>query len=133
GDALRSLALFATLGDEDAGRVLASARELAVPAGASVVEQWEVSRDLYVVLGGSVEVVADGARLNVLGPGEFFGELAAADWGAGFARTRAATVAALEETRLLALDWQLVNRLLKSDATFAEHLQQARRERLPTL
>ena len=57
-------------------------------AGEAVVEQWQVSRDLYVILSGAVEVAADGQTLATLGPGEFFGELAAIDWGAGFARTR---------------------------------------------
>ena len=57
---------------------------------------------------------ADAGRTS--GPGEFFGELAALDWGAGFARTRTATVTATRPTRLLVLDWVLVNRLMKADA-----------------
>ena len=79
------------------------------------MEQWQVSRDLYVILSGAVEVVADGNALATLGPGEFFGELAAIEWGAGFARTRAATVTATEPTRLLVLDWELVNWLMKAE------------------
>ena len=51
----------------------------------------------------------------MLGPGDFFGELAAIDWGAGFGRTRTATVTATEPTRLLVLDWALVNQLIKAD------------------
>jgi CRP-like cAMP-binding protein len=69
----------------------------------------------------------------VLGAGEFFGELAALDWGAGFARTRSATVAATEQTRLLVLDWVLVNRLVKANAAFADSLERASRSRLATL
>ena len=38
------------------------------------------TRDLYVILSGTVEVLADGQTLATLGPGEFFGELAAIDW-----------------------------------------------------
>src|SRR5262249_61647312 len=102
-------------------------------AGEAIVEQWEVSRALYVILAGEVEITADGRRLNTLGPGEFFGELAAIDWGAGFARTRSATVAAVEPTRLLALDWVLVNWLIKADPAFGERLERASRERLATL
>jgi CRP-like cAMP-binding protein len=33
--------------------------------------------NLYVILSGAVEVTADGKRLNTLGAGGFFGELAA--------------------------------------------------------
>ena len=66
----------------------------------------------------------------MLGPGEFFGELAAIDWGAGFARTRTATVTATEPTRLLVLDWVLVHRLMQADPVLSEHLEQTARSRL---
>ena len=94
------------------------------------MEQWQVSRDLYVILEGEVQVTVDGDLLGKLGPGEFFGELAAIDWGAGFARTRTATVAATEPTRMLVLDWVLVNWLMKANPAFGDHLEQSSRERL---
>ena len=83
-------------------------------AGEAIAEQWHVSRDLYVIVRGTVEVSADGNTLATLGPGEFFGELSAIDWGAGFARTRSATVTATEATLLLVLDWVLVNWIMKA-------------------
>ena len=132
-DALRSIALFSTLVSEQAERVLLTAHEHHATAGEAIVEQWQVSRDLYVILSGTVEVTADGNTLNTLGPGDFFGELAAIDWGAGFARTRSATVTATEPTRLLVLDWVLVNRLMKADSFFNNELERASRERLATL
>jgi selenocysteine lyase/cysteine desulfurase len=131
-DALRSLALFDSLGGEQAERILRSAHEHHAAAGEAVVEQWQVSRDLYVVLTGAVDVTADGNPLRTLGPGAFFGELAAIDWGAGFGRTRSATVTAVEPTRLLVLDWVLVNWLMKAAPAFGERLERASRERLAT-
>jgi CRP-like cAMP-binding protein len=113
--------------------VLLAAREHDAVAGEAIVEQWEVSRDLFVILAGAVEITADGRRLNALGAGEFFGELAAMDWGAGFARTRSARVTATEATRLLALDWVLVNRLMKADPAFGDRLERASRDRLARL
>ena len=71
-----------------------AAREHHAIAGEPIVEQWQVSRDLYVVLDGDGRGHGGrdaGARPR---PGEFFGELAAVDWGAGFGRTRTATVSA---------------------------------------
>ena len=59
-----------------AERVLLSAREHEAAVGEAVVEQWQISRDLYVVLSGSVAVSVDGNARGTLGPGEFFGELA---------------------------------------------------------
>ena len=100
-------------------------------SGEPVVEQWQATRDLYVVLTGKVQVVAerDGSA-SFLGPGDFFGELAAIDWGAGFGRTRTATVVATQATRLLALDWTLVNTLTKDDPAFGEILERTARQRL---
>jgi len=132
-DALRSIPLFVPLDGEQVERVLLTAHEHHAVAGEAIVEQWQVSRDLYVVLSGAVEVSADGNTLATLGPGNFFGELSAIDWGAGFARTRSATVVAAEPTRLLVLDWVLVNWLMKANTAFGRQLEQASRERLATL
>jgi aromatic-L-amino-acid/L-tryptophan decarboxylase len=131
-DALRSLPLFASLDGEQAERVLLTAQEHHAVTGEAVIEQWQISRDLYVVLSGAVEVSADGNVLATLGPGEFFGELAAIDWGAGFARTRSATVIATEPTCLLVLDWVLVNWLMRAAPVFGDRLERASRERLAT-
>jgi aromatic-L-amino-acid decarboxylase len=125
--ALRSVPLFASLDDEQAGRVLEESHELHAVPGEPIVEQWQISRELYVVLEGGVEVTVDGTTMRTLGPGEFFGEVAALDWGAGFGRTRTATVTALESTRLLVLDWQLVAGIPKAARDVLQH---ASRERL---
>ena len=132
-EALRSLALFASLDDTEAQRVLLTAHEHHAVTGETIVEQWQVSRELYVVLEGHVEVTADGKVVNSIGAGGFFGELAAIDWGAGFGRTRVATVTATEPTRLLVLDWMLVNRLMNGDPAFGEQLERVSRERLARL
>jgi len=95
--------------------------------GEPIVEQWRIDRDLYVILDGGVEVSVDGRAKRPLGAGEFFGEVAALDWGAGFGRTRTATVTAVEPTRLLVLDWELVASL---PADAREQLERASRERL---
>jgi len=122
-DALRAFELFATLDDVLAERVLAESREHVAVAGEPVIEQWQTSRELYVLLGGAVEVTADGVTLSILGPGDFFGELAAIDWGAGFGRTRMATVTATAETRLLVLDRPLVDALQKGSPGFNDVVQ----------
>ena len=129
-DTMRSFALFASLDDEQAERVLHTAHEHDALTGEAVVEQWQTTRDLYVVLSGAVAIFVDGDCVRTLGPGEFFGELAAIDWGAGFGRTRSATVTATEPTRLLVLDWMLVNWLMKVAPAFGERLEAASRERL---
>ena len=127
---LRSLPLFASLDDDQAERVLARVRERTAAAGEPVVGQWQAGRDLYVVLDGTVAVEADGRQLATLGAGEFFGELAAIDWGAGFGRSRSATVTATAPARLVMLDWELVNWLMKAAPGFAAQVEDAARARL---
>jgi len=77
-----------------------------------------------------VQVDADGRVVRTLVAGEFFGEVAAVDWGAGFGRTRTATVTATEATRLLVLDWQLVAALAAELPVFVETLERVSKERL---
>jgi hypothetical protein len=129
-EAVRALPLFAPLDDAQAARVLRDSHEhLAVP-GEPIVQRWQVSRDLFVVLEGVVEVRVDNAVVRMLGPGEFFGEVAALDWGAGYGRTRTATVSAVEETRLLVLDRQLVHDLVRSSPAVGDLLDDAAKSRL---
>jgi glutamate/tyrosine decarboxylase-like PLP-dependent enzyme len=129
-EGLRSLPLFAALDDDQAARVLNLAREHLAGAGEPIVEQWQVSRDLYVVLRGAVAVSIDGTLRGVLGEGDFFGEIAAIEWGAGYARTRTATVTATVPTRLLVLDWTLVAELMKAEPDFRARLERTSRDRL---
>ena len=81
---LGAIPLFRDLGSEQVARVLAAAREETVAPGENAVTQWQYSRAFYVILHGTAEVRAGGRRLARLGPGDFFGENAAIDWGAGF-------------------------------------------------
>ena len=70
-------------------------------AGDELVARWDSTSDFFVILEGGVEVTIDGQRVAELGAGEFFGELAALEWGAGFSYPRLATVTATEAVHLL--------------------------------
>jgi aromatic-L-amino-acid/L-tryptophan decarboxylase len=45
------------------------------------VRRWDPSREFYVILEGTADVRTAEEHLADLGPGDFFGELAAPDWG----------------------------------------------------
>jgi glutamate/tyrosine decarboxylase-like PLP-dependent enzyme len=94
-----------TLLDELAPEDALLVRELGAPreaeAGETIVEQWDASKDFFVIVDGSVEVLVDGKRVAELGAGEFFGEIAALDWGAGFGYPRIAQVVATSPLELL--------------------------------
>ncbi len=104
-DVLRSLPLFAGLGDDDWAALSARFTRLTVARGEAVFREGdEEASQLYVVLTGKVKIgqaTADGREsvIAVLGPGDLFGELALFDGG-----PRAATATAVTKTTLAALD-----------------------------
>ena len=132
-DSLCSLPLFAELDEEQARHVLARLRERRAAPGEAVVGQWQAGRDLFVILSGSVRVSDGDRELGTLGAGEFFGEMAALDWGASYGRSRAATVIATEPCRLAVLDWELVNWLAQSVPDVRAQLEHAVRSRTAAL
>ena len=78
---------------------LATERE--AQPGETVVAQWGSERDFFVIVDGTADVFVGDDHVRSLGPGEFFGELAALDWGAGYGYSRLATVVAGSPLRLL--------------------------------
>jgi glutamate/tyrosine decarboxylase-like PLP-dependent enzyme len=129
-DAIGSLGLFNQLDDAQRDRVRASTWEIEVPAGTDVVHAWEFGREFYVVLDGSVSVEHDGEPVNTLGPGEFFGEVAALDWGAGFGYPRTASVTASTNLRLLVVPAPLLNELVRDAPAFGAMVKRTMSERL---
>jgi CRP-like cAMP-binding protein len=59
-----------------------------------VVRRFESGRDFYVILAGRAEVQVGDRVVRELGPGDFFGELAALDWGADYGYLRMAKLTA---------------------------------------
>ncbi|HEV8339939.1 MAG TPA: cyclic nucleotide-binding domain-containing protein [bacterium] len=77
---LRHLPLFSGLSADEVAALSASLRRERHPTGAEIVRQGEVGDRFYVVHEGQAEVIVstDGKRqrLRVLGPGDYFGEIA---------------------------------------------------------
>ena len=68
------------------------ARELRVEPGEAVVRRWDSARDFFVVVDGDrARRRSTASRSRGSAPGDFFGELAALDWGAGYGYARSAT------------------------------------------
>ncbi len=100
---LRALPLLADVDERHLSWVGVVGRRRRVRAGETVVRQWDVDRDFYLVLSGEADVSSGGRHLTSLGAGDFFGELAALDWGASFGYPRLATVTARTELDVLVL------------------------------
>lgn len=129
-NALGGVPLLAGLSADELERVRQLARELRVPAGADVIEQWSQGRDLYIVLEGEAVVIRDERHVDRIMPGQFFGEFAALEWGASFAYSRLATVRAQTEMRLAMLSPAALNALLVDLPQVEHRLTEARRRRL---
>jgi aromatic-L-amino-acid decarboxylase len=129
--ALAALPVFASLVPAELERVAELTRVREAAPGERIVEQWTASRDFYVVLDGAVEVLVGGEHVRHLGPGDFFGEIAALEWGAGFAYPRLATVVATAPLRLLVFRGPSFECLVDEFPAVGEELRAAAMERLP--
>ena len=98
-DLLHSVPLFARFDRQHLERLGMLTEEVDVPAGKVLIRQGELGDDLMVLVTGKVAVERDGARLNELGPGDFFGEIALIDHG-----PRTATVTVVSPSRLLVVN-----------------------------
>ncbi len=100
---LKTIDVFAGLGEERVLALASTMRERSVPQGAVVVNQGELSRTLFAILEGRADVLRDGRRIATLRAGECFGEV-----GAFERRARTATVVTTSPVRLTELTrWDL--------------------------
>ncbi len=72
------------------------AERLQVGQGEVLAREGRIGHEFFLILSGTVAVTQKGRRVNTLGPGDFFGELAAMDPG-----PRNATVTALSDLDVL--------------------------------
>ena len=109
---LRRFAAFASITDDQAERFLATGRQERYVLGESVTEIWAYARTVYLVLDGRLSAIVGEREVNVLGPGDHFGEIAAIDWGRDFSYGRTATVIATEPTRVVAVPGAALRELM---------------------
>jgi aromatic-L-amino-acid/L-tryptophan decarboxylase len=130
--ALAAVPLFASLDPLALSVLAAGARAEARTAGEAVVRRFESGRDFYVILAGRAEVQIGDHGLRELGPGEFFGELAALDWGADYGYPRLATVIAATDLRLAKLTANTLRALMRDIPEIDARVREAANERLAT-
>jgi len=127
--ALDDLALFTFMSPEVRHLVEAALEPVSYPYGTAVVREGEPSDALYVVISGRARAVkgAEGGRevsLDVLGPGDSFGEM-----GLLTGAPRAATVRASEPVEALRLDGVVFRALVASDPRVRESFELSMRYR----
>jgi glutamate/tyrosine decarboxylase-like PLP-dependent enzyme len=128
---LRALPLFAGLEPDQAAQVALRAAVREAAAGESVIEQWSLGSEFFVILEGTAAVSVDGEQARELVPGDFFGELRALEWGAGYAYPRLAAVRATSPLRLLVFPEGTLKELVERYPSIAAAIREAVAERLP--
>lgn len=72
---LEHVALFSTLSKKELEQLARWTDEVSVPEGAELATEGKFAHEFFVIEDGTAEVRKDGETLNVLGPGDFFGEI----------------------------------------------------------
>ena len=88
-----------------------------VPAGTVVILEDEPGNVMYVLLEGQLLVTAQGKRVHTMMPGAIFGEMALID-----DRPRSATVTAVTDSRLIAIDGTRFQEIVGRSPQFALHV-----------
>ena len=123
---LRSLRLFAVLPPPALEGIARSLEPVAAEAGTAIVTQGEDGDRYYAIAEGDLEVVVDGVRVNTLGRGEGFGEIALLH-----DVPRTATVAALTAVKLYALEKEPFLEVLTGHPAAHTAAREVEAERMP--
>ncbi len=112
---LRSIGLFGALSDDVLEYLSTLLTVETPPAGATLFREGEDANAMFVVINGEVEVLKKSkrsveARVAVLGPGDWFGEMSIVD-----IQPRSATVRALAPSRLLRVSSADLDALYRHD------------------
>ncbi|MGH3874035.1 MAG: Crp/Fnr family transcriptional regulator [Pseudonocardiaceae bacterium] len=119
-DLLAEIPLFQALSQESISAAARAGRSRTYPPGQIICHQGDPGDHLYAVLEGLVKVVFTAARgdemvLNILGPGEIFGELALLDGS-----PRSASVVALKPASIFVLPRKQLLELISSHPELAD-------------
>ena len=114
-DDLRRIALFGAIGDDVLQYLVERLAVVDLPAGSSIFREGDPARELYVVLAGEMEVQKRShsgaeARVALLGPGDWFGEMSVLD-----VQPRSASVRTLAPARLLRVSATDLDALYRHD------------------
>ena len=123
---IKAVPLFAGLSKTELGHVARLADEIAVPEGKELIAEGDRGRQFFVLVEGSATVRRRGRRVNTMGPGDFFGEIALVS-----DRPTTASVTTAEPSRVLVVTASGFRGLLRESQGVQLKVLQALAARIP--
>jgi CRP/FNR family cyclic AMP-dependent transcriptional regulator len=124
-DLIRKVPLFARCSRAELREIAMLADEIDLHEGKEMTRQGSPGREFFVLLEGTAEVEKDSRKVNTLGPGDFFGEIALVSH-----EPRTATVIATSPVRALVITDRSFRRLLDDAPQVQTKVMEAMAERL---
>ena len=122
---LRRAPLFANCSKKELSEIGGIADEIDLREGKELTRQGSPGREFFVLIEGTADVVKDGQKVNTLGSGDFFGEIALVHHA-----PRTATVMATSPVRTLVITERNFKRLLDGSPEIQRKVMVALAERL---
>ena len=122
---LARVPMFSACSRQELQAVARRSTDITFPAGEVLLREGEPGYEAFVIVDGAVRVARGGEEIAVLGPGDFFGELALLDRG-----PRNATVTTLAPTETVVLTLQEFDALLEEAPSITRKLLQGLARRL---
>jgi CRP-like cAMP-binding protein len=104
---IKRVPLFSHCSRKELGMVAQIADEIDLPEGKTLMKEGDRGREFFVLVEGSADVVKSSRKVNTLGGGDFFGEIALVSQ-----RPRTATVRTASPVRVLVVTEQSFRSLL---------------------
>jgi CRP-like cAMP-binding protein len=104
---IKRVPLFSHCSKKELGMVAQIADEIDLPEGKTLMREGDRGREFFVLVEGNAEVRKQGSKVNALGKGDFFGEIALVSH-----KPRTATVTTTSPSRALVVTEQSFRSLL---------------------
>ncbi|HYT52509.1 MAG TPA: cyclic nucleotide-binding domain-containing protein [Gaiellaceae bacterium] len=124
-DLIRKVPLFARCSRAELKEIALLADEIDLHEGKEMTREGAPGREFFVLLDGTADVKKNSRRVNTLGPGDFFGEIALVS-----REPRTATVIATSPVRALVITDRSFRRLLDDAPQVQTKVMEAMAERL---
>ena len=123
---IKQVPLFAHCSKSELGSVALVADEIDMPDGKVLTTEGDPGREFFVLVEGTADVRRKGRKVNAMGSGDFFGEIALVS-----NRPRTATVTATSPLRLLVITDRAFRELMRKMPSIQAKVLAALAERVP--